>query len=163
MPMLHEDTFQEPLATVVVSQVELAEAFLDQRNEGQPTVQLDESEEEEDESGGVRAKESPGIKDKAEQKKSGQRQQSESPGKSTGYTRATYIMPSYRYPIAVEGACYPSKLQHYSVIINVKRAVQYGAIFSPATKGREMLLCNLRHSSKCYCPDSNEPRPTCQP
>ena len=41
-------------------------------------------------------------------------------------------MPSYRYPIAVEGAFHPSKPQDYAVIFNVRRAVQYGAAFSPA-------------------------------
>ena len=123
MPIIYEDTFQSPLATMVVSQVELAEAFLDQRNEGQAPPPLEEYEEAEDESGAIRAKEAPTIKDKAEQKKSGPRQQSESPGKD-GHTRAAYIMPSYRYPMAVEGAFHPSKPQHYSVIFNVKRAVQ---------------------------------------
>ena len=47
-------------------------------------------------------------------------------------TRAAYLMPSYRYPIAVAGAHHPTRSQDYSVIINVKRAVQYGAAFSPA-------------------------------
>ena len=41
-------------------------------------------------------------------------------------------MPAYRYPIAVPGAHHPAKPEHYSVIINVKRAVQYGAAFSVA-------------------------------
>ena len=103
MPITYEDTFQSPLATVVVSQVELAEAFLDQRNEGQATIQVDEHEEVEDESGAIRAKEAPSIKDKPDPKKSGQRPQSDSSGKP-GFTRAAYFMPSYRYPIAVEGA-----------------------------------------------------------
>ena len=41
-------------------------------------------------------------------------------------------MPAYRYPIAVPGAHHPAKSEHYSVIINVKRAVQYGTAFSTA-------------------------------
>ena len=45
MPITYEDTFQTPPATVVVTQVELAEAFLDQRNEGQAPFQFDEYEE----------------------------------------------------------------------------------------------------------------------
>ena len=49
-----------------------------------------------------------------------------------GGTRAAYLMPAYRYPIAVPGAHHPAKPEHSSVIINVKRAIQYGAAFSIA-------------------------------
>ena len=131
MSITYEDTFQAPLATVVVSQLELAEAFLDQRDEGQAPLQMEDFDDMEDESGAIRAHEAPSIRNKPDPKKSRPGQQSESPGKS-GNTRAAYLMPAYRYPIAVEGAFHPSKSQEYSVIINVKRAVQYGAAFSPA-------------------------------
>ena len=131
MGISYEDTFQSSLATVVVSQLELAEAFLDQRDEGQAPLHLEEFEDMDDESGATRATEAPLIRNKPDPKKSRQRQQSESPGKP-GNTRAAYIMPAYRYPIAVEGIFHPSKPQHYSVFINIKRAIQYGAAFSPA-------------------------------
>ena len=131
MSISYEDTFQSPLATVVVSQLELAEAFLDQKDEGQASFQVEDFDDMEDETGAIRALEAPSIRNKPDPKKSGPRQQSESPGRPGG-TRAAYLMPAYRYPIAVEGAIHPSKPQDYSVIINVKRAVQYGAAFSPA-------------------------------
>ena len=38
----YENTFQDKLATVVVSQLELAEAFLDQKDEGQPAIQVED-------------------------------------------------------------------------------------------------------------------------
>ena len=47
----YEETFQEPLATVVVLQLELAETFLDQKDEGQAVVHVDEYDELEDDSG----------------------------------------------------------------------------------------------------------------
>ena len=119
----YEDTFEETLATVVVTQLELAEAFLDQRDEGQAAIQVEDYDDMEDESGAIRAVEAPSVKTKADLKKYGGRQQSESPGRPGG-TRAAYIMLSCRYPIAVAGAHHPSKAQHYSVIINMKRAVQ---------------------------------------
>ena len=128
----YEETFQEPLATIVVSQLELAEAFLDQKDEGQAIPHVDEYEDMEDESGAIRAPEAPSIKTKPDPKKRAQRQASASPGKPGGGTRAAYLMPAYRYPIAVPGAHHPAKPEHYSVIINVKRAVQYGAAFSVA-------------------------------
>ena len=127
----YEDAFQEKFATVVVSQMELAEAFLDQRDEGQPTVQVEDYDDMEDETGAIRASEAPSIKNKPDPKKHGSRQQSDSPGRPSS-TRAAYIMPAYRYPIAVEGAHHPTRPQDYSVIINVRRAVQYGAAFSSA-------------------------------
>ena len=128
----YEETFQEPLATVVVSQLELAEIFLDQKDEGQAVAHVDEYDEPEDESGAIRAQEAPSIKEKQVPKGKGKRQASASPGKPGGGTRAAYLMPAYRYPIAVPGAHHPAKSEHYSVIINVKRAVQYGAAFSTA-------------------------------
>ena len=128
----YEETFQEPLATVVVSQLELAETFLDQKDEGQAVAHVEEYDEQEDESGAVRAHEAPSIKNKPDPKKHGQRPASGSPGRPGGGTRAAYLMPAYRYPIAVPGAHHPAKSEHYSVIINVKRAIQYGAAFSTA-------------------------------
>ena len=128
----YEETFQDPLATIVVSQLELAETFLDQKDEGQTVVQVDEYNELEDDSGAIRAQEAPSIKEKQVPKGKGKRQASASPGKPGGGTRAAYLMPAYRYPIAVPGAHHPAKPEHYSVIINVKRAVQHGAAFSTA-------------------------------
>ena len=116
----YEETFQEPLATVVVSQLELAETFLDQKDEGQAVAQVEEYEDIDDESGAVRAQEAPSIKTKADTRKQGQRPASASPGRPGGGTRAAYLMPAYRYPIAVPGAHHPTKPEHYSVIINVK-------------------------------------------
>ena len=127
----YEEAFQEKLATVVVSQLELAEAFLDQKDEGQPTAQVEDCDDMEDETGAIRASEAPSIKNRPDPKKQGSRQQSESPGRPGG-TRAAYLMPAYRYPIAVEGAHHPTRPQDYSVIINVRRAIQYGVAFSPA-------------------------------
>ena len=128
----YEDTFQESLATIVVSQLELAETFLDQRDEGQATAFIEEYDELDDDSGAIRAQEAPSIKQKPDPKGKGKRSTSGSPGKPGGGTRAAYLMPAYRYPIAVPGAHHPSKPEHYSVIINVKRAVQYGTAFSLA-------------------------------
>ena len=146
----YEETFQEPLATVVVSQLELAETFLDQKDEGQAVAHVEEYEDIEDESGAIRAHEAPSIKTKPDIRKHGQRQASASPGRPGGGTRAAYLMPAYRYPIAVPGAHHPAKPEHYSVIINVKRAVQYGAAFSVAVdqgEGDKRSLCNLWYSS----------------
>ena len=126
----YEETFQETLATVVVSQLELAETFLDQLDEGHAVARVEEYDELDDDSGAIRAQEAPSIKQKPDPRK--KRQTSGSPGKPGGGTRAAYLMPAYRYPIAVPGAHHPAKPEHYSVIINVKRAVQYGAAFSVA-------------------------------
>ena len=126
----YEETFQETLATVVVSQLELAETFLDQLDEGHAVAHVEEYDELDDDSGAIRAQEAPSIKQKPDPRK--KRQTSGSPGKPGGGTRAAYLMPANRYPIAVPGAHHPTKPEHYAVIINVKRAVQYGAAFSVA-------------------------------
>ena len=63
-----------------------------------------------DESGAVRAQEAPSIKQKPDPRR--KRQTSGSPGKSGGGTRAAYLMPAYRYPIAVPGAHHPAKPEH---------------------------------------------------
>ena len=127
----YEEALQENLATIVVSQLELAEAFLDQKDEGMPIAQVEDFDDMEDETGAIRASEAPSIKNKPPPRKPGQRTQSDSPGRPNS-TRAAYLMPAYRYPIAVEGAHHPARAQDYSVIINVRRAIQYGAAFSPA-------------------------------
>ena len=88
--------FQEKLATIVVSQLELAEAFLDQKDEGLPTAQIEDFDDMEDESGAIRASEAPSIKHRPDAKKQGSRTQSDSPGRPGG-TRAAYLMPAYRY------------------------------------------------------------------
>ena len=133
----YEETFQETLATVVVSQLELAEAFLDQKDEGIVVPHVEEYDELDDDLGEIRAQEAPSIKQKPDPRK--KRQTSGSPGKPGGGTRAAYLMPANRYPIAVAGAHHPAKPEHYSVIINVKRAVQYGTAFSVAVdKAKEI-------------------------
>ena len=157
MGITYEDTFQEPLATVVVTQLELAEALFDQKDEGQATAQVEDYDDMEDETGAIRALEAPSIRNKPEPKKYGSRQQSESPGRSGG-TRAAYLMPAYRYPIAVAGAHHPTKPQDYSVIINVRRAVQYGTAFSAAIdlqndERGHYVTPPLWHPSQCHCPD----------
>ena len=120
-----------------MSQLELAEAFLDQKDEGQVVTHVEEYDELDDDLGAIRAQEAPSIKQKPDPRK--KRQTSGSPGKPGGGTRAAYLMPAYRYPIAVPGAHHPAKPEHYSVIINVKRAVQYGAAFSLAVdKAKEI-------------------------
>ena len=128
----YEETFQDPLATIVVSQLELAEIFLDQKDEGQNAIQVDEYDELEDDWSAIRAQEAPSIKGKPVPKGKGKRSASGSPERLGAGTRAAYLMPAYRYPIAVSGAHHPAKPEHYSIIINVKRAVQYGAAFSLA-------------------------------
>ena len=125
------EAFQENLATIVVSQLELAEAFLDQKDEGMPIAQVEVFGDMEDETGAIRASEAPSIKNKPPPRKPGPRTQSDSPGRPNS-TRAAYLMPAYRYPIAVEGAHHPARAQDYSVFINVRRAIQYGAAFSTA-------------------------------
>ena len=82
----YEETFQEKLATVVVSQLELAEAFLDQRDEGMPMA-LDDME---DDTGAIRASEAPSIKNKPPPKKPGPRTHSDYPGRPNS-TRAASL------------------------------------------------------------------------
>ena len=41
-------------------------------------------------------------------------------------------MPVNRYPVAVEGTHNSLQTKHYTVVFDVLRAVQYGAVFSPA-------------------------------
>ena len=43
-----------------------------------------------------------------------------------------YIMPTSRYPVAVEGVHNTIHSKHYAVVFDVLRAVQYGTAFSPA-------------------------------
>ena len=113
-----EETFQATLATVVVSQLDLAEAFLDQKDEGQAVAHVEEYDELDDDSGAIRALEAPSIKQKPDPKGKGKRQASGSPGKPGGGTRAAYLMPANRYLIAVPGAHHSAKPDHYSVIMN---------------------------------------------
>ena len=94
-------------------------------------AQVEDFDDMEDDKGAIRASEAPSIKNKPPPKKPGPRTHSDSPGRPNS-TRAAYLMPAYRYPIAVEGAHHPTRAQDYSVIINVRRAIQYGAAFSPA-------------------------------
>ena len=90
-----------------------------------------------DDLGAIRAQEAPSIKQKPDPKK--EKANEWLPRKARGGTRAAYLMPANRYPIAVPGAHHPTKPEHYSVIINVKRAVQYRTAFSPAVdKAKEI-------------------------
>ena len=41
-------------------------------------------------------------------------------------------MPTHRYPVAVEGVHNTFQSKRYAVVFDVLRAVQYGAVFSPA-------------------------------
>ena len=75
----YEEAFQNKLETVVVSQLELAEAFLDQKDEGQPTAPVEDYDDMEDETGAIRASEAPSIKSKDTPKR--QREQVEDPEK----------------------------------------------------------------------------------
>ena len=71
-------------------------------------------------------------KGKGKGKRPGSRARSGTPRPSGPVTRSAYIMPVNRYPVAVEGAHNSLQPKHYTVIFDVLRAVQYGAVFSPA-------------------------------
>ena len=60
------------------------------------------------------------------------RPRSGTPGPSGPVTRSAYIMPTDRYPVAVEGVHNTIHGKHYAVVFDVLRAVQYGTVFSPA-------------------------------
>ena len=100
-----EDRMQAPIATVAISQVELAEGFLDQLDEGQaPQPRQEDPDEDEDEFGAMKARKAPSIKDKPDPKrksKGGSRNRSNTPGRSGSYTRSAYTLLAYRYPILV--------------------------------------------------------------
>ena len=147
MDLGYQDSFGTPLATIAVTEMELAEAFLEQQNEGpQPLPQVPDLKDDTIEEGVVVGRPAPSIQDKPKGKgkedekgkgkgrgrRSGSRPRSGTPVPTGPVTRSAYIMPINRYPVAVEGAHMPSQSKHYSVVFDVLRAVQYGAVFSPA-------------------------------
>ena len=71
-------------------------------------------------------------KGKGKGRRAGSRPRSGTPVPTGPVTRAAYIMPINRYPVAVEGGHMSYQSKHYSVVFDVLRAVQYGAVFSPA-------------------------------
>ena len=51
--------------------------------------------------------------------------------------RSAFIMPSNRYPVMLEGVHAPEQNATYTVIFDVVRAVQHGAILSPVPRTTE--------------------------
>ena len=145
MDLGYQDSFGSPMATIAVSEMELAEAFLEQQNEGpQPLPQVPDPKDDTIEEGVVVGRPAPSIQDKPKGKgkedekgkgkgrgrRAGSRPRSGTPVPTGPVTRLAYIMPINRYPVAVEDM--PLQSKHYSVVFDVLRAVQYGAVFSPA-------------------------------
>ena len=137
MGLCYENSITSNISTVVVSDLELAEGFLDQGDEGLPErPPRGGSGDEEDESGAIRAREPHAIRDKpkgnpkvkGKGKKSGSKGRSNTPGRLVVATRAAYIMPPNRYPVMTSGARNPLKPTHYSVVFDVTRAVPHGAV-----------------------------------
>ena len=149
MELGYQDAFGTPLATIAVTEMELAEAFLEQQNEGpQPVPQVPDPTDNAIEEGVVAGRPAPSIhekpkgkgkedekgkgKGKGQGKRAGSRPRSGTPVPTDPVTRSANIMPTNRYPVAVEGAHMAFQSKHYSVVFDVLRAVQYGAVFSPA-------------------------------
>ena len=134
---------------IAVTEMELAEAFLEQQNEGpQPVPQAPDPTDDTIEEGVVAGRPAPSIQDKlkgtgkedekgkgkgkGQGRRPGSRGRSGTPVPTGPVTRSAYIMPINRYPVAVEGAHMTFQSKHYSIVFDVLRAVQYGAVFSPA-------------------------------
>ena len=146
--MCYHDAFESRLATIAVTELELAEAFLEQQDEG--AQQLPDKPDPEDdtlEEGAVAARPAPSIQDKPKSKCKGKKDDEKGKGKgkrpgsrgrsgtpvpSGPVTRSAYIMPFNRYPAAVEGSHNPLQSRYYTVTFDVFRAVQYGTVFSQA-------------------------------
>ena len=135
------------MATIAVTEMELAEAFLEQQNEGpQPLPQEPDPDDDTIEEGVVAGRPAPSIQDKpkgngkgdekgrgkGKGRRPGSRPRSGTPVPSGPVTRSAYIMPTNRYPVAVEGVQNTFQSKHYAVVFDVLRAVQYGTVFSPA-------------------------------
>ena len=146
MELGYQDSFGTPLATIAVTEMELAEAFLEQQNEGpQPLPHVPDPTDDTIEEGVVagrpaasihekpkgKGKEDEKGKGKGKGKRAGSRPRSGTPVPTGPVTRSAYIMPTNRYPVAVEGVHMPYQSKHQSVVFDLLRAVQYGAVFSP--------------------------------
>ena len=137
-----QDAVVTPLATITVTEMELAEAFLEQQNEGpQPLPPGPDPKDDTIEEGVVTGRPAPSIQEKPKGKgkndekgkgKGKGRPRSGTPVPSGPVTRSAYIMPTNRYPVAVEGVHNTIHSKHYAVVFDVLRAVQYGTVFSPA-------------------------------
>ena len=141
MNLGYEDAVVTPLATIAVTEMELAEAFLEQQNEGPQPLPLPDPKDDTIEEGVVAGRRAPSIQDKPKGKgkndekgkgKGKGRPRSGTPVPSGPVTRSAYIMPTNRYPVAVEGVHNTFHSKHYAVVFDVLRAVQYGTVFSPA-------------------------------
>ena len=141
MELGYQDSFGTPLATIAVTEMELAEAFLEQQNEGPQPLPPPDPKDDTIEEGVVVGRPAPSIhekpkgkgkedekgKGKGKGRRAGSRPRSGTPVPTGPVTRSAYIMPINRYPVAVEGAHMPFQSKHYSVVFDVLRAVQYGA------------------------------------
>ena len=142
MNLGYQDSVVTSLATITVTEMELAEAFLEQQNEGpQPLPTAPDPKDDTIEEGVVTGRpalsiqEKPKGKGKNDDKGKGKgkgRPRSGTPVPSGPVTRSAYIMPTNRYPVAVEGVHNTIHSKHYAVVFDVLRAVQYGTAFSPA-------------------------------
>ena len=127
----YEDSIETRFATIAVTELELAEAFLEQQDEGAPLLP-DKPDPEDDtvEEGAVAGRPAPSIHDKPKPKGKGKKEDEKGKGKgkrpgtrgrsgtpvpSGPVTRSAYIMPVNRYPVAVEGALNSLQDKHYSV------------------------------------------------
>ena len=142
MNLGYQESLVTPLATVTVTEMELAEAFLEQQNEGpQPVPTAPDPKDDTIEEGVVAGRpalsihEKPKGKGKNDDKGKGKgkgRPRSGTPVPSGPVTRSAYIMPTDRYLVASEGVHNTAHSKHYAVVFDVMRAVQYGTVFSPA-------------------------------
>ena len=146
MTLGYQDAVVTPLATIAVTEMELAEAFLEQQNEGPQPLPAPDPTDDTIEEGVVAGRRAPSIHEKpkgkgkkderGKGKGKGERPTSRArrgtPVPSGPVTRSAYIMPTNRYPVAVEGVHNTHHSKHYAVVFHVLSAVQYGAVFSPA-------------------------------
>ena len=141
MKLGYQDAVVTPLATIAVTEMELAEAFLEQQNEGPQPIPAPDPNDDTIEEGVVAGRPAPSIQNKPKGKgkddekgkgKGKGRPRSGTPVPSGPVTRSAYIMPTNRYPVAVEGVQNTFHSKHYAVVFDVLRAVQYGTVFSPA-------------------------------
>ena len=146
MTLGEQDALVTSLATIAVTEVELAEAFLEQQNEGPQPIPAPDPTDDTIEEGVVAGRralsihEKPKGKGKKDNKGKGKgkgerptsRARSGTPVPTGPVTRSAYIMPTDRYPVAVEGVHNTHHSKHYAVVFDVLRAVQYGTLFSPA-------------------------------
>ena len=120
MKLGYQDAVVTPLATITVTEMELAEAFLEQRNEGpQPSPSRPDPTDDTIEEGVVTGRPAPSIhekpkgKGKNDEKGKGKgkgRPRSGTPVPSGPVTRSAYITPTNRYISSCSGGC----TQHHS-------------------------------------------------